>query len=230
MSLSSWFKGRKETALSYYDLIPEKTPTLMSAAFLLHKSKWFTNAFGTFIYQDVPPKAYPFGTRFVESRGRKIEIAGPEKALCDTLSKTQPLKDEKELTGWLYSFMRMEEEDIAVLEWKSIVEWVPLYKKGTSFYWPIISKEDERMKSKLEEMMSRYPTSTLLEKENALKEVIQEIILYGLSRTDFSLTRRYVWRHGNAVIFGAGPFLRRFGFHPSKRGIFFFMWPLFFRP
>lgn len=41
------------------------------------------------------------------------------------------------------------------------------------------------MENKLEEMMSRYPTSSLLEKENALKEVIQEIILYGLSRTDF---------------------------------------------
>jgi Domain of unknown function (DUF1814). len=41
------------------------------------------------------------------------------------------------------------------------------------------------MDNKLEEMMSRYPVSTLLEKENALKEVIQEIILYGLSQTDF---------------------------------------------
>lgn len=118
-----------ETALSYYDLIPEKTPTLMSATFMFRKSKRFANAFGTFVYQDVPPKAYPFGTRFIESRGRKIEIACPEKALCDALSKTQPLKNEKELAGWLYSFMRMEEEDIAALEWKSIVEWAPLYKK-----------------------------------------------------------------------------------------------------
>jgi len=34
-------------------------------------------------------------------------------------------------------------------------------------------------------MMNRYPTRTLLEKENALKEICQEIILYGLSQTNF---------------------------------------------
>jgi predicted nucleotidyltransferase component of viral defense system len=41
------------------------------------------------------------------------------------------------------------------------------------------------MKTKLDEMLERYPTRSLLEKENALKEVSQEIILYGLSRTNF---------------------------------------------
>jgi predicted nucleotidyltransferase component of viral defense system len=41
------------------------------------------------------------------------------------------------------------------------------------------------MDNKLTEMLSRYPTGTILEKENALKEVSQEIILYGLSLTDF---------------------------------------------
>jgi hypothetical protein len=41
------------------------------------------------------------------------------------------------------------------------------------------------MISKLEEMMSRYPTETLLDKENALKETCQDILLYGLSKTNF---------------------------------------------
>jgi hypothetical protein len=118
-----------QTALSYYDLIPERTPTIMSATFSLHKSKQFVNAFGTFVYQDIPSKAYPLGTLFIESQGRKIEIASPEKALCDTLSQARPLKDEKELEEWLYSFMRMEETDIFSLDSRSILEWVPLYKK-----------------------------------------------------------------------------------------------------
>jgi predicted transcriptional regulator of viral defense system len=118
-----------ETALSYYDLIPEKTPTVLSATFALRKSKRFSNVFGNFVYQDVPVRAYPFGTRFIDSQGRKIEIASPEKALCDTLCKVQPLKDEKELENWLFSFMRMEEEDLVGLEWKAIEKWAPLYQK-----------------------------------------------------------------------------------------------------
>jgi hypothetical protein len=41
------------------------------------------------------------------------------------------------------------------------------------------------MESKIQEMMNRYPTKTINDKENSLKEVSQEIILYGLSHTDF---------------------------------------------
>jgi hypothetical protein len=57
--------------------------------------------------------------------------------------------------------------------------------KRTWLFLPIISKEKRNMASKLEEMMSRYPTATPLEKENALKEVSQEVILYGLAKTTF---------------------------------------------
>jgi hypothetical protein len=122
-----------ETALSFYDLIPEKTYAITSATFSLHKQKQFTNYFGTFLYQDISSKAYPFGTRFLDIKGRKVEIATPEKALCDTLSKAIILSDEKELEYWLYSFMRMEKSDILSLDFDSIIKWAPLYKK-TNIY------------------------------------------------------------------------------------------------
>jgi predicted transcriptional regulator of viral defense system len=135
-----------ETALSYYDLIPERTLTCMSATFSLHKIKRFTNIFGTFFYQDVPSKVYPLGTHFIESQGRKIEIATKEKALCDTLCKAKPMQDEKELIEWLYSFMRMEETDILALDGKSIMEWAPLYKKRNIFLLAGYLHEWERQK------------------------------------------------------------------------------------
>jgi|LAHS01.1.fsa_nt_gb predicted transcriptional regulator of viral defense system len=118
-----------ETALSYYDLIPERSVILLSASFLLHKKKRFTNRFGTFVYQDVPAKAYPFGTRYEDSNGRKFEIATPEKALCDTLCKTKVLKNVEELKTWLYSFMRMEETDVLSLDQEAIESWRTLYGK-----------------------------------------------------------------------------------------------------
>jgi predicted transcriptional regulator of viral defense system len=118
-----------ETALSYYDLIPEQAKTYLSASFALRKKKTFSNAFGTFIYQDIPEKAYPFGTRFMEVKGRKFEIATPEKALCDTLCKIKPMKDVSELQEWLFSFMRMEEKEILALDSAGINGWTSFYAK-----------------------------------------------------------------------------------------------------
>lgn len=37
----------------------------------------------------------------------------------------------------------------------------------------------------INQMLAAYPAVSLADKKNALKEVIQEIVLCGLSRTDF---------------------------------------------
>jgi predicted transcriptional regulator of viral defense system len=118
-----------ETALSYYDLIPERSLTYLSASFGSKKKKMFSNSYGTFVYQDITPKAFPVGTKFVDSEGRKFEIATPEKALCDTVSKFKPLKNNAELEEWLYSFMRMEKDEILRLDASSISLWAPLYEQ-----------------------------------------------------------------------------------------------------
>ena len=118
-----------ETALSYYGLIPERTLTYLSASYLFRKRKAFSNHFGTFVYLDVPAKAYPLGTRFFEIGGRKVEIATPEKALCDILCKAVTMKTVEELKEWLYSFMRMDEEDILALDRTAIESWTLLYGK-----------------------------------------------------------------------------------------------------
>lgn len=71
-----------ESALSYYRLIPEGVYTITSATSL--KTQQFMTAIGTFAYRRLKPELM-FGYRFVESDGRLIKMARPEKLLLDYL-------------------------------------------------------------------------------------------------------------------------------------------------
>ena len=52
-----------EFALAIYGLIPEAVYTFTSASFEKKKKKTYVTSFGTFTYQDVPSKAFPYGLR-----------------------------------------------------------------------------------------------------------------------------------------------------------------------
>lgn len=41
------------------------------------------------------------------------------------------------------------------------------------------------MQNVLDQMLSRYPIDSLDDKKNAIKEIVQEIVLYALSRAGF---------------------------------------------
>lgn len=67
-------------ALGYYGLIPERVVGYTSIC--ARVPRIFENAFGRFTYRHVKPSAF-FGYRAIQTEGRKILIAEPEKALLD---------------------------------------------------------------------------------------------------------------------------------------------------
>ena len=67
-------------------MIPEGiNHTYTSATFSKRKRKIYKNYFGTYIYKDVPKKAFNVGVNLEEYEGTTYLIATKEKALCDKI-------------------------------------------------------------------------------------------------------------------------------------------------
>lgn len=67
------------------------TAPITSATFRKGKTKRYKNAFGTFLYRDVPAAVYPLGEEIKVERGYSYQIASPEKALCDKSYSLSPV-------------------------------------------------------------------------------------------------------------------------------------------
>ena len=98
-----------ETALSYYNLIPERVYAVMSATFKKKKRKEYNTPFGLFMYQDVPAEAFPYGTYIINDGNYSFKIASKEKALLDKLYSTSPILNMKEMRDYLFENMRINE-------------------------------------------------------------------------------------------------------------------------
>ena len=61
-----------EYALSYYGLIPERVNAVTCATFNKKKRKIYNNHFGTFSYEDVPSRAFPYEI-ILKQEGLKAE-------------------------------------------------------------------------------------------------------------------------------------------------------------
>lgn len=118
-----------ETALSYWGLIPEKVVAVTAATFGKNRTKSFdTENFGLFLYRDVPNPAFPYEVYIKSENKRNFLIAGKEKALCDTLYKTEPLLSEKHLREYLFENLRIEESELFSANLLIICELCDLYK------------------------------------------------------------------------------------------------------
>ena len=105
-------------ALSVHALIPEAVyGTYTSATFRKGKIKRYENAFGTFLYRDVPAAVYPLGIGIKEERGYSYQIATPEKALCDKLYSLSPVYSVRALKELLFDDLRND-----------ILQLAPLYR------------------------------------------------------------------------------------------------------
>ena len=62
-----------ETALSFWDLIPEKVTAITSATFAKNKSKCFDTQFGRFLYRDIPKSAFPYEV-YIKSDGEENRV------------------------------------------------------------------------------------------------------------------------------------------------------------
>ena len=115
-------------ALSVHALIPEAVYTYTSATFRKGKTKRYENAFGTFLYRDVPAAVYPLGVEIKVERGYSYQIASPEKALCDKLYSLSPVYSVRALKELLFDDLRIDEAAFFALQKNDISQLAPLYR------------------------------------------------------------------------------------------------------
>jgi len=111
-----------ETALSYYQLIPERVACTQSV--VSKRAKRFASPLGLFTYQTVPADYYPIGVR-QELVGNRFAflIASPEKALCDLLLMRSRLRltSARAMQAFLQEEMRIDlselkKPDLAIID------------------------------------------------------------------------------------------------------------------
>lgn len=103
--------------------------TYTSATFRKGKTKRYENAFGTFLYRDVPAAVYPLGMEIkVEGGGYSYQIASPEKALCDKLYSLSPVYSVRALKELLFDDLRIDEAAFFALHKDDILQFAPLYR------------------------------------------------------------------------------------------------------
>ena len=116
-------------ALSVHALIPEAVyGTYTSATFRKGKTKRYENAFGTFLYRDVPVAVYPLGVEIKVEGGYSYQIASPEKALCDKLYSLSPVYSVRALKELLFDDLRIDEAAFFALHKDDISQLAPLYR------------------------------------------------------------------------------------------------------
>ena len=116
-----------ETALAYYDLIPERVYVIKSATVNKKKKKEYDTPFGKYTYQDIPKKAFPYGVETITLDGYVYRIATKEKALLDQLYSAFPIHNMKEMREYLFENMRINEMVLDTFDKKVISELGPLY-------------------------------------------------------------------------------------------------------
>ena len=116
-----------ETALAYYNLIPEAVSIVKSATFKKNKKKEIRNSFSLYTYQDINPNAYPYGIDVIEIDGENVKIASKEKALLDTISLISPRNNLKEIEELLFEDLRINENIFETLDMKKLMEMCDLY-------------------------------------------------------------------------------------------------------
>lgn len=117
-----------EYALSFYDLIPEKVYTYTNAVLNKNKTKEYSNVFGNYIYYDIPKSAFSKGINYKKEDQYSFLIASPEKAICDILYKTSPLKNQKNLSDFLFENLRTEPNDFFELDKKELLDICSSYQ------------------------------------------------------------------------------------------------------
>lgn len=120
-----------ETALAYYQMIPERTYSVMSAGFRLKKEKYYDTPLARYSFHYIPEAVFPWALSPAQEQGYGFRLATKEKALCDTLYKIRGIKSRKAIANLLFEDLRMDSSEILALEWPAIKELIPLYHSTT---------------------------------------------------------------------------------------------------
>jgi predicted transcriptional regulator of viral defense system len=95
-----------ETALSYYNLIPETVYSFTSLS--TRKTGKFTNIYGTFIYKTISKDLF-WGYNILEKENSKFLIASPEKALLDYLYFNKNINNENDFFELRFNFQEFKD-------------------------------------------------------------------------------------------------------------------------
>lgn len=114
-----------ESALSYWDLIPERVYEISSVS--TKTSKIYQTSLGHFSFQHLTTPYYSFGIRSVRlTEFQTAMIASPEKALCDKIVLTAgvQLRSISQTMDFLLEDLRIDEEQLQALDVQAIQSWV----------------------------------------------------------------------------------------------------------
>ena len=117
-----------QTALAFYNMIPEKVYGYYSASMSLNKSKKYHNDFGTFCYKNIPSRCFPYGIITIVENSVSFDIASKEKALCDMLYAYPIVNNIKEIKELLFDDLRIDLEIFKSLDKDIIYEYINLYR------------------------------------------------------------------------------------------------------
>ncbi len=200
-----------ESALSYHGWIPERV-TLVASVIYQGRTRTFETPLGEFKYVLLPIKAFEFlsGVSRQTINDKPFLIATPLRALADYVYDRKI-----EWTGidFLLDGLRIEEENLNTLTLDDFKAVLPVFraKRVQSFLHHLqteiispppnqispnfpLSKEGETFRQGrqilithniIHERLKNDSPATVEEEEDALKEILQEIILNGLSNAHF---------------------------------------------
>jgi predicted transcriptional regulator of viral defense system len=121
-----------ESALSFYNLIPERVHTIRSMT--IKRSRKFSNSLGNFEYISASKKYYEIGIgQNIINNEYAYLIASPEKALCDIIVATHRLRIQsvKAMQIYLEEDMRMDFSVIEQFNIEIIKQCIATGKKKT---------------------------------------------------------------------------------------------------
>lgn len=122
-----------ESALSYWNLIPERTYEISSVT--IKTSKNYKTQVGRFSYKQLKTPYYACGIKSIKvSQKQTILIASPEKALCDKIVLTPNinLRSIKHTQEFLLEDLRMDSEVLSTLNTEMMKLWISSAPKKNS--------------------------------------------------------------------------------------------------
>ncbi|OBX25721.1 Transcriptional regulator, AbiEi antitoxin, Type IV TA system [Gelidibacter algens] len=122
-----------ESALSYWNMIPEKVYEISSVT--IKTSKLYKTPVGRFSYKQLKTPYYSYGIKNIEhSPKQTMLIASPEKALCDKVVLTPKiyLRTTKQTEDFLMADLRMDSESLSTLDTNVMELWIEHAPKKSS--------------------------------------------------------------------------------------------------
>ncbi len=122
-----------ESALSYWNMIPERVYEISSAT--IKTSKVYNTPAGRFSYQQLQTPYYSYGIKNIAfSSKQNILIASPEKALCDKVVLTRKinLRSKKQTRVFLLEDLRIDTDVLKTLDPKVMELWIEDAPKKSS--------------------------------------------------------------------------------------------------